>query len=326
MKPPSIHPDASSLEQLQPLPEDGVETFDAPDQHKTLGGVTDDVNALSLSMKHSSSYLGISSVMAALRVILWLDPECQAFVNKSPLRSHLGSRAASVAPDLLRKGLSTAAITDLQVPSAWDEIPVMNAYFQYIHPFIPLIDENSFRDTYMTKQRSDPRWILLLNTVLAMGSMANGESADNLHAAYFARAQEHLNVETMGSAHIETVQALAILSGFYLHYTQQPSLANVLMGATLRMATSLGLHRDYSEGLGPASTSKAHFSIEMRRRVWWSTFMLDTWASNVLGRPSMGRWSHAITARPPQEPIVSYHFYSDCRLGTDLNRVVRTLW
>src|SRR6202012_1373448 len=38
-------------------------------------------------------------------------------------------------------------------------------------------------------------------------------------------------------------------------------------------------------------------------RIWWCTFMLDAWVGNTLGRPSMGRMSHAITAKPPQEPI-----------------------
>lgn len=110
-------------------------------------------------------------------------------------------------------------------------------------------------------------------------------------------------MDTLDSAHVETVQALAILSGFYLHYIQIPNQANALMGATLRVATMLGLHRDYSEGVGPAKAQKAASSIEMRRRIWWCTFMLDAWVGNTLGRPSMGRMSHAITAKPPQEPI-----------------------
>jgi Fungal specific transcription factor domain len=302
-KPPSIHPDAGSLEQLQPLPEDSADSF-GPDP-KALQGVSDDVNALSLSTKHSSSYLGISSVIAVLRVILWLDPECQAFVNKSPNRSHLASRCASVHPESGRNSSKTANPVEPPARQSWDEIPMINAYFQYVHPFTPLLDEQSFRETYMAKQRTDMRWNLLCNAVLTMGCVANECSDDSTHEYYFDRIKENLKIETLSTCHIETVQALAILSGFYLHYTQQPSVANALMGAALRMATSLGLHRDYTEGLSPAKTNKARYSIDLRRRVWWSAFMLDTWACNTLGRPSMGRWSHAITARSPQDPIVS---------------------
>ena len=194
----------------------------------------------------------------------------------------------------------------MDIPSASSENSYVDGYFNYVHPFIPLIDEHSFRNTYAKRKRHDSRWSLLLNTVLAMGSMASGTAEDTIHCIYYDRAKQYLDIDDLGLAHIETVQALAILGGLYLHYMQQPTLANALMGACLRMAISLGLHRDYTEGLRPTNVSKtAHFSIDMRRRIWWSAFMLDTWASSTLGRPSMGRWGHAITARGPEDPIVS---------------------
>jgi hypothetical protein len=280
------------------MPQDTTDGFADRKSH-AVKGVTDDVNMLSLSVKHNPSYLGISSVMAVLRVITWLDPDCLA---KSPDRTANATRESSPVPEV-RPVPQDQARTDTPAAPAWDEIPLINAYFTYVHPFIPLIEEQVFRDTYMTAQRTDSRWQLLLNSVLAMGSVAAGTADDSTHHVYFARAKQHLNMDTLDSAHLETVQALAILSGFYLHYIQVPNQANSLMGATLRVATMLGLHRDYSEGVGPAKAQKAAFSIEMRRRIWWCTFMLDAWAGNTLGRPSMGRMSHAITAKPPQEPI-----------------------
>ncbi|KIY03402.1 uncharacterized protein Z520_00093 [Fonsecaea multimorphosa CBS 102226] len=297
-KPPPVNPDAANLEQLQPTPEDGNDGFLDRKAH-ALKGITDDVNMLSLSVKQNSTYLGISSVMAVLRVITWLDPEC---LTKSPERSVIPTREPSPTPENNRMESDQTRI-DTSSASAWDEIPLINAYFSYVHPFIPLIEEQVFRDTYMAAQRTDSRWLLLLNSVLAMGSVAAGTSEDAGHHVYFNRAKQHLSMDTLDSAHLETVQALAILSGFYLHYVQIPNQANALMGATLRVATTLGLHRDYTEGVGPTKVQKASFSIEMRRRIWWCTFMLDAWAGNTLGRPSMGRMSHAITAKPPQEPI-----------------------
>ncbi|KIW83705.1 hypothetical protein Z517_02951 [Fonsecaea pedrosoi CBS 271.37] len=297
-KPPPVNPDAANLEKLQPTPEDSNDGF-SDRKTQALKGITDDVNMLSLSVNQNSSYLGISSVMAVLRVITWLDPDC---LTKSPERSAVPTREASPAPENPRMDPGQTR-NDATSTSAWDEIPLINAYFSYVHPFIPLIEEQVFRDTYMTAQRTDSRWLLLLNSVLAMGSVAAGTSEDAGHHVYFNRAKQYLNLDTLDSAHLETVQALAILSGFYLHYVQIPNQANALMGATLRVATTLGLHRDYTEGVGPAKVHKASFSIEMRRRIWWCTFILDAWAGNTLGRPSMGRMSHAITAKPPQEPI-----------------------
>ncbi|KAK5940200.1 hypothetical protein PMZ80_007620 [Knufia obscura] len=301
-KPPHVSPDAANLEQLQPMPEevtDGTES-----RSSGLKGITDDVNALSLSIKKSASYLGISSVTAALRVILWLDPEAQAFFTKTPDRSTAVSREASSPPEDPSLEITTPKPDEKS--SAWDEIPLINAYFSYIHPLAPLIDEQDLRDTYMTQSRSDSRWQLLLNTVLALGSMANASNCEEHgHKIYWHRAKQHLTIETLGTAHIEIVQALALLSGLYLHYISQPNLANSLMGTALRLATALGLHRDYSEGVDPAKQEKAQRSIELRRRVWWSLFVLDAWAGYSLGRPSMGRLNPAVSAKLPQECIKS---------------------
>lgn len=299
--------EAGSLEQLQPLPEENEDAFGGVPCEGRLTGTSEDVNALSLTGRESSSYLGISSVMAVLRVILWLDPDCQMFVTRDNEPTRQLNREFSRTPSILEPVLSTTPLGKPK-PSTWNEPAIINAYFQHIHPATPLVDEQVFRDTYLTAARNDSRWLLLLNTVLAVGAIAaSTNAATATHEYYFTLAREQLTVDTLGSAHIETVQALTLLSGYYLHYVQEPNLANAIMGATLRMSTMLGLHRDFSEGFGPtrneAATQKAACSIEMRRRVWWSIFMLDTWVGSTLGRPSMGRMSQAVTARLPQENI-----------------------
>ena len=299
--------DVGSLEQLQPLPDDAEDVFRDDTRARTFSGVSEDVNALSLAGKESSSYLGISSVMAVLRVIVWLDPELQAFVTPNANTAAKYAREYSRTPSILELQSSTTPLGDPK-PSTWSEPAIIDAYFQYVHPATPLIDEQIFRDIYAGNCRSDSRWVLLLNAVLAVGSIAASTSASSTtHEYYFTLAREQLTVDTLGSAHTETVQALAILAGYYLHFIQEPNLANAIMGATLRMSTMLGLHRDFSEGFGTAkeaaNTSKASLSIEMRRRLWWSTFMLDSWVGSTLGRPSMGRMSQAVTARLPQDSI-----------------------
>jgi len=64
-----------------------------------------------------------------------------------------------------------------------------------------------------------------------------------------------------------------------LHYVSRPNLANNLMGATLRQATVLGLHREYTD-TNPTNGSPTHkaMSADVRRRTWWSLYVLDTWA------------------------------------------------
>jgi hypothetical protein len=259
--------DESNLEVLQPLPEATGERSEASSDVQEEG-VTDDVNALSLSLKHSTSYLGISSVTAVLRVIHWLMPLSKVF--QSAGRSSISVEGQPPTPSAI---------------SMWDEVPAINAYFQYVQPFLPLLDETVFRDTYERRDRKDDRWHLLLNCVLAMGSVVLHDAQDRKHAFFFERAKQFLTLENCASAHVETLQALAILGGTYLHYVQKPNEAGFVMGGISRMATALGLHRDYTEALRKSAPGpNPHPAIELRRRLYWCLLVIDTWNSNFLGR------------------------------------------
>lgn len=105
---------------------------------------------------------------------------------------------------------------------------------------------------------------------------------------------------------------IQFLTSHSLHYVNRPNIANNLMGATLRMATVLGLHREYAEpapskNLSMTFTSDA-IPAEIRRRTWWSLFCLDAWASTTTGRPSLGRLGAGITVRPPHTSTEKVRF------------------
>jgi hypothetical protein len=295
--------DARSLEQLRDFPESGTAATSRPQSPTGTNGVTDDINALALSVKRARSYLGVSSVMAVLRIILLLDPDSKAFTN--PTTGPHGAKSREGAEATKAQEASPSSIPEAaRQPTMWDEVPAINAYFTYIHPQIPLLDEADFRETYMSRKRQDSRWELLLSSVLAMGSVAANTAEDGVHSVFYSRAREHLNLETFTTVHLETVQALTILGGMYLHYAQQPNIASVLVGATFRMATTLGLHRDYAESGSASKTPEAAHMIELRRRVWWSLCCLDACNSNFLGRPTLGRLGPGHNTRKPEQPIV----------------------
>ncbi|KAK2805215.1 hypothetical protein FQN51_000738 [Onygenales sp. PD_10] len=297
-----LSPEDENLESLQTMPEESGDSRESgsPD---IIAGVSDDVNALSLSPKQPSSYLGISSVMAVMRVIMWIDPDSVDYVSRTPDRPTRDKRDYSFSSDgrpwssqVNRQ--STLPSNQMQMQS--NSVQLINAYFAYFHAFIPLIDETSFRDTFMNGKRSDPRWMGLLNMVFALGSIAAYTADDTSHYDYYQRSRQYTTLDSLESAHLETVQTLALMGGFYLHYVSQPNLANSLMAVALRMATTLGLHREFVGNSVAMKTHSQTLSVDLRRRVWWSLFCLDTWAYMTLGRPSVGRWGHGITAKLPQ--------------------------
>lgn len=249
----------------------------------------DDINALSLSVDRQTSYLGASSIKAALMVMLKVQPGLRNSLA-TPLN---GVEMSHNYPAIRQKPTTTK--DPQRIPWSWKGQTLIDAYFKRVHVFVPMLDESTFRADYLEGQRTDAPWLALLNMVFAMGSIAAMKSDDYNHINYYNRAMEHLPMDAFGSSHIETVQALALIGGYYLHYINRPNMANAVLGAAIRMASALGLHR---ESLAQGSTDI--IAAETRRRTWWSLFCLDTWATTTMGRPSFGRWGPAINIRPPE--------------------------
>lgn len=278
------------------MPEDSGESREStsPDLVAT---VSDDVNALSLSVKRPSTYLGISSVMAVMRVMTYIDPDSASYFSFSPdkpPRTKHGDPMPQENQGWYPQAMRPPPLPPHHPPNA---MQLVNAYFAYFHAFIPLLDETSFRQAAATGERIDSRWMALLNMVLALGSIAAYTADDTSHERYYQRARHYLTLDCLGSAHIETVQTLALMGGYYLHYVSLPNLANSLMGAALRLAITLGLHKEFVPNTSSPRTHK--LSVDLRRRIWWSLFCLDTWGYMTLGRPSLGRYGPGITAKIP---------------------------
>ncbi|RAK77057.1 putative C6 transcription factor [Aspergillus fijiensis CBS 313.89] len=263
-------------------------------------GISDDVNALSLSAQQPSSYLGVSSIHAVLKVIVWLDPGSLTHLSRTP--AHGGRRGSidlSSSPGSQHwpvHGFQPRLATPESRRAS--ESQLLDAYFTYVQPFVPLLDEPAFRETYHSGRRSDEQWLALLNIVLALGSIAACPAHDTSHQTYFLKCKELVNLECLGSSQLETIQTLGLMGGYYLHYTSQPNLAYAIMGAALRMAAALGLHKELSDSQTGGSRQRQS-STDQKRRVWWSLFCLDTWGGMTLGRPSMGRLGPTITVKLP---------------------------
>ncbi|KAJ2898236.1 C6 transcription factor [Zalerion maritima] len=280
----------ASLASLEQMPSRDIEWDEERRGKDPIPLEADDVNALSLSVDRQASYLGASSIKAALMVMLKVQPGLRTAMATPLATSDLPHNYPS-----LRQG-TTGTKDPQRIPWSWKGQTLIDAYFKRIHVFVPMLDEAAFRADYLEGQRFDTPWLALLNMVFAMGSIVAMKSEDYNHVNYYNRAMEHLPMDAFGSSHIESVQALALIGGYYLHYTNRPNMANAVLGAAIRMASALGLHR---ESLAQGSNEVA-VAAETRRRTWWSLFCLDTWATTTMGRPSFGRWGPAINIRPPE--------------------------
>ncbi|TQN74270.1 Lactose regulatory protein LAC9 [Colletotrichum shisoi] len=249
---------------------------------------SDDINAISLATdQHRRSYLGVTTMSAVLRAIFRLCPAA---------KEHTAERAKTWAesqyPSQLLPSLSLispgAGLNPLR------EQRCIEFYFDHIHPITPVLNEDDFRRTLAAGGRHDSSWLALLNMVFTLGSVASG--SDSLHVQYYKQARVYLDLDSLGSGNMESLQALCLLGGYYLHYRNSPNMAYAVLGAAHRVAIALGLHREAarSRAAERAENHPEHATrisrAETRRRTWWSLFCLDTWASMTLGRPTCGRW------------------------------------
>jgi hypothetical protein len=298
---PSRSEGAESLEALEQAPDENPEWDEARKHQVKIQGISDDINGLSMTVDKHSSYVGVSSITTALKVIMRIAPIARSFVTQGANETALPSRANTPPPELL--------IDDPYYMPRWPVAQqLLESYFSKVHVFFPMIDERKFWTTFLYGERKDAPWLALINMVFAMGSLVSSTTENQEHYAYFARSRQHLALESFGSGSLEVLQCLGIMSGWYMHYLNRPNEAHSLMGGALRMATALGLHREYVESAPqepgtlaptPSRLPSDAVSAEMRRRIWWSLFCLDSWASTTTGRPSLGRMGPSITVQLP---------------------------
>ncbi|CAH0025535.1 unnamed protein product [Clonostachys rhizophaga] len=277
----------STISPIDQVTTQGIEWEEDESSRVSIASEVDDPSVL--SMDRQASYLGASSIKAALMVMLKVQPQL-----RHSLAPPLNSVEMANNFPVIRQP-PAAPKDSSRIPWSWKGQTLIDAYFKRIHVFVPMLDEAAFRTDYLEGQRCDASWLALLNMVFAMGSIVAMKSDDFNHINYYNRAMEHVTIDSLGNSHIETVQALIIIGGYYLHYINRPNMANSILGAAIRMASTLGLYRE-SITQGACDVAAA----ETRRRTWWSLFCVDTWATTTMGRPSFGRWGPAINTQPPE--------------------------
>ncbi|KAH7033711.1 fungal-specific transcription factor domain-containing protein, partial [Microdochium trichocladiopsis] len=109
--------------------------------------------------------------------------------------------------------------------------------------------------------------------------LANFGTTKNELGLKFRLGFEHAlaKADFLNSPDLTLVQALTIFL-FLVRRYDSPRYVWMLTGVAIRMAKSLGLHRD-----GTSFANLTPFEIEMRRRVWWALYMLDLRSSEDQG-------------------------------------------
>ncbi|KAH6679025.1 fungal-specific transcription factor domain-containing protein [Halenospora varia] len=126
----------------------------------------------------------------------------------------------------------------------------------------------------------DGSWPLLMNIVLAIGAFAGPQSSENADTYFFNKARENLNLNLLQRGSLPLVQAFALMAN-YMQKRNKPNSGFTYLGIAYNLALGIGLHREFSK------KSSSAFTMEIRRRVWWTLFIFDSGARLTFGRPTM---------------------------------------
>ena len=155
---------------------------------------------------------------------------------------------------------------------------LLEDYFDFVHWFSLVIYEPKFRQQLRSIEDgyADPAevpFLALLSMVLCMAAWyrsawtVQGDSAElNLWSADLLKIVESRLVQLMDDHSIPAIQTCILLGSHYV-YDGRPNLAFGLLGATIKMAQAMSLHRNSVRGSSD--------DIEERKRVWWTIYTWD---------------------------------------------------
>ncbi|XPS95262.1 hypothetical protein M3J09_004553 [Ascochyta lentis] len=215
-----------------------------------------------------------------------------------------------------------ASILGYPLPTLEVMQTLLEEYFDSVHWFSLVIYEPRFRPAVESIRDglafpSQKSFLLLLSVVLGMGAWYKshksgvdirfpGEDWRNW-SLNLVQGTERQLTELMDQTSIASVQA-CILLGSYCVYHGKPNLSFALLGATIRTAQAIGLHRQPLRG--------TQASIEERTRVWWTIYTWDRFASVTYGRP-LGINDKDCNVAHPADTFETRFFRADSSCGPD---------
>lgn len=164
--------------------------------------------------------------------------------------------------------------------SGYVRTQLLDAYFSNYHTSYPFVHEPTFRAQHaeLIRKPDIRSWNILVSTILAIGAWSldnKGYAIDEqLSGQVTTLLEDSLIFE---SANLTLIQALVLLSN-YSQKRNRPNTGWNYLGIAVRMALSLGLHREFPQW------DLSLLQREMRRRVWWGLFIFDSGASTTFGR------------------------------------------
>ncbi|KAJ5318409.1 hypothetical protein N7476_004829 [Penicillium atrosanguineum] len=150
---------------------------------------------------------------------------------------------------------------------------LVNAFFEGIHPALPILDPQSFRHS------AAPSTLLASIFALAHPYCVEAQTFDPW--VWMDFNSQALPIEAR-NAKLETIEAALLHAQRHTYIFRAPTMPGLWtdVGSIVGMSQDVGLNIDATNWDIPEDQKKR------RRRLWWAVYMQDKWTALTLGRPS----------------------------------------
>ncbi|EXK83749.1 hypothetical protein FOQG_12083 [Fusarium oxysporum f. sp. raphani 54005] len=162
----------------------------------------------------------------------------------------------------------------------------LQQFFRWQYPHFMFVYREAFLRDHFGERKGCKYWSsALLLSICALGLlMSETEGERNLSEQFFQAAESIVMVSGLSRPSIPTVQSFLCLAFFEIG-RGNVSKGWAFSGIAFRMAQDLGFQSDPMNWLPHDSTIISSEDIEIRRRIYWGSYISDKLISLILGRP-----------------------------------------
>lgn len=195
-----------------------------------------------------------------------------------------------------------------QLPSRSATEALLHSYYGAVHVMMPLLHwptlQREVEELYQPAalQRMPASWLSLFFAVLAAGSLFSSERHPEraYQAADLLETSRSLRDPWCNDFVLDDARAF-FLTALTLNELNLKSAAWTWLGRAVKTAQDLSLHLE--------TGAHSRLEADMRRRVWWSLYILDRTMALELGRPSLINDADCDVALP--EPIDDHYLHAE---------------
>ncbi|KAL6402452.1 Cutinase transcription factor 1 beta [Ilyonectria robusta] len=160
----------------------------------------------------------------------------------------------------------------LSLPTLPLQNALLQAYVEFVHPYMPLMDLNHFLGTINTRDGRNGQTSLFLYQAVMFAASAFVDMKYLREGGYTTR-------KAARKSFFQKTRALLLMTYWYETPDDQKDTWH-WMGVAISLAHTIGLHRN------PGSTSMTPAKQKLWKRIWWSCFMRDRLIALGMRRPT----------------------------------------